>query len=93
MITDGKKWHYLAVKTFQFYLEEQRKEFNNNRDFICLDLFYSLRTKNKLKKHKNISGNHDCCYKETPKEYNNKLKSHHREKSLKFPFITYADME
>ena len=37
--------------------------------------------------------NHDYCYVEIPKEDNKILKYNHREKSIKVPFIIYADLE
>ena len=37
--------------------------------------------------------NHDYCYVEIPKEYNKILKYNHGEKSMKIPFIIYADLE
>ena len=60
-------------------------------DFYCLNCFHSYRTEHKLKKH-NVCKNHDYCYVETPKENNEKLKYSHGEKSMKVPFIIYADM-
>ena len=39
-------------------------------DFYCLNCFHSFRTENKLKKYKNVCGNHDYCYVEMPKEDN-----------------------
>ena len=50
-------------------------------------------TKNKLKKHKNVFENHDYCHTEMPKKNNKKLKYNHGEKSLKAPFVIYADLE
>ena len=37
--------------------------------------------------------NHDYCYVEMPKEDNKVLKYNHGEKSMKVPFIIYADLE
>ena len=48
MITDGKKWHYLAVKSLSALLREITS--NHNRDFYCLNCFHSYSTKNKLEK-------------------------------------------
>ena len=45
------------------------------------------------KKHKNVCKNHDYCYAEMPKKDNKKLKYNHRGKSMKVPFIIYADLE
>ena len=49
MITDGKKWHYLAVKSLSVLLREITG--NNNGNFYCLNYFQSYTTENKLKKH------------------------------------------
>ena len=46
MITDGKKWHYLAVKNLPALL---RGITNHDGDFYCLNCFHSYTTKNKLK--------------------------------------------
>ena len=37
--------------------------------------------------------NHDYCYVEMPEENNKILKYNQREKSMKVPFIIYADLE
>ena len=62
MITDGKKWYYLAVKTLSALLRGITSK--HERDFCCLNCFYSFRAENKLKKnHKNhVCENHNYCY-------------------------------
>ena len=50
MITDGEKWHYLAVERLSALF--RRMTGNNNGDFYCLNCFQSYTTENKLKKHK-----------------------------------------
>ena len=50
-------------------------------------------TKEKLKKHGKVSNDHDYGYVEMPDNDNKTLKCNHREKSLKAPFITDADLE
>ena len=60
MITDGEKWHYLAVKSLSALL--RRMTGYNSGDFYCLNYFRSYTTKNKLKKLKNVCENHDYCY-------------------------------
>ena len=89
MVTDGEKWHYLAVQSFSALFRVITS--NNNGDFYCLNCFHSFRTKNKLKEHKNVCENHDYCYVEMPKEHNKILKYNHGEKSMKVPIIIYAD--
>ena len=66
---------------------------NNNGDFHCLKCFCSNRTENKLKKHKKVCQNHDYCYVEMPEEDNKILKYNQGEKSMKVPFIIYAELE
>ena len=66
MITDGKKWHYLAIKKFSALFNGIISQ--HVGDFYCLNCFHSFRTENKLKKHKNVCENHDYCYVEIPKE-------------------------
>ena len=60
MITDGKKWHYLAVKCFSALFRGITS--NHKEDFYCLNCFCSYSTENKLKKHKNVCENNDYCY-------------------------------
>ena len=90
MITDGKKWQYLAVKKFSALLKGITSK--HDEEFYCLNCFHSFKTENELKKHKNVCKNHDCCYVEMPKEDNKILKYSHGEKSMKVPFIIYAVM-
>ena len=52
MITDGEKWHYLAVKSFCALFRGIAD--NNNGDFYCLNCFQSYTTENKCKKHKKV---------------------------------------
>ena len=52
MITDGKKWHYLAEKTLSALLRGITS--NHKEDFYSLNYFHSYSTENKLKKHKNV---------------------------------------
>ena len=57
IITDGKKWHYLAVKSLSALLWGIRS--NYKEDFYCLNCFHSHIMKNKLKKHYNVCEHHD----------------------------------
>ena len=98
MITAGKTWHYLAVKSLSSLLRVIKS--NHNGDFYFLNCFnsfrtqnHSFRTQNKLKKDQNVSENHNYCYLEIPKEDTEILKCNHGEKSMKVPFIIYTDLE
>ena len=61
--------------------------------FYCLNCFRSYRTKNKLEAHKKICENHDYCNVEMPTKDNNIIKYNQGEKSIKLPFLVYADLE
>ena len=91
LITDGEKWHFLAVKSLSALFREITG--NNHGEFYCLNCFQSYTTENKLKKHKKVCENHDYCYVEMPDEHNEILKYNQGEKSMKVPFIIYADLE
>ena len=93
MITDGvnNNWHYLAVKSLSKLLRGITS--NHNGDFYCLNCFHSYRTKNKLKRHEKICKDHDFCHVKMPDEDNKILRYNPGEKSLKVPFINYADLE
>ena len=91
MITGDVKWHYLAVKRLSALFRGITG--NNHGDFYCLNCFQSYITENKLKKHEKVCKNHDYCYVEMPEEYNKTLKYNEGEKSMKSPFIVYADLE
>ena len=91
MITDGKKWHYLAVKILSALFRGITSK--KIGDFYCLNCFCSYRTENKLKKHKNVCENHDYCYVEIPEEDNKILIYNHGEKYMIAPFVIYADLD
>ena len=91
MITNNEKWHYLAVKNISGLLKGITS--NHDGDFYCLNCFHSYTTEKKLKKHQRICRNHDFCHMIMPKENNKILKYNPGEKSLKVPFIIYADLE
>ena len=91
MITDGEKWHYLAVKKVSSLLKGITSK--DNGDFYCLNYFNPYSTKEKLKQHRNVCENHDYCYVEMPEKDNKILKYNYGEKSMKVPFIIYADIE
>ena len=101
MITGGKKWHYLAVKSLTALLKEITSK--HKGDFCCLNRFLEYATKNKLQSHKKVCQNYDSCCVEMPNEDNKILKYNHGEKSMKHPIIRiiiiithnyyYADLE
>ena len=90
-ITDGKKWHYLAVKSLSALFRGITSK--HEGEFYYLNCFQSYTTENKLKKHNKGNENHDYCYVEMPEKDNRILKYNQGEKSMKVPFIIYADLE
>ena len=92
MITNNDKdWHYLAVKSISGLLKGIT--WKHNGDFYCLNCFHSYTTEKKLKKHERVCKDHDFCYVKVPNENDKILKYNPGEKSLKVPFIIYADLE
>ena len=70
MITNGKKWHYIALKSeptddgFNRPTKSLPKLFrgitsNHDGDFYCLNCLHSFRTDNALKKHERLCENND----------------------------------
>ena len=87
MITDGKIWHYFAVKSLSALPKGITSK--HDGDFYCLRCLYLYRTV----KHYDVCNDHDHCYVEMPKKDNKTLKYNHGEKYMKVSFIIYADME
>ena len=85
MISNGENWHYLTVKTLSRLLRGITS--NTYRTS------HSYRTKNKLEAHKKICENRDYCHVEMPTKDNNTIKYNQGEKSIKVPFVVYADLE
>ena len=83
--------HYLVVKNLSRLLRGITS--NHKEDFYCLNCFHSYKTENKLEGHKKTCENHDYCHVEMPAKNNNIIKYNHGEKSMKLPFVIYADLE
>ena len=103
MITNSKKWHYIALKSertddgFNRSIESLSRLFrgitsNHYRDFYCLNCLHSFRTDNALKRHKRLFDDDDYCNVEMSTQFNKTLKHNYDEKSLKTPFVIYADL-
>ena len=91
MISNGENLHYLVVKSLSGLLTGITS--NHKEDFYCLNCFHSYRTKNKLEAHKKICENRNYCRVEMPTKDNNTIKYNHGEKSIKLPFVVYADLQ
>ena len=97
MITDGKNWHYLALKSLRRFVGEKWCNrpvrslsrllwgitSNHDRGFYCLNWHHA---DNKLI----LCHKHDYCHEEMTIKI---LKYNHGEKSLKAPFTIYVDLE
>ena len=70
MISDGEKWHYLAVKELSALLKEIADK--HHGDFYCLNWFHSFATESKLQSYKRLCENEDFCSIIMPSE-NNKI--------------------
>ena len=91
MISNDENWHYLVVKSLPGLFRGITSD--HKEDFYCLNCFHLYRTKNKLEAHKKICENHGYCHVEMPNEDNKIIKYNQGEKSIKLPFIIYADLE
>ena len=91
MITGGEKWHYIVVKSLSKLVRGASS--NRDGDCYCLNCFRSYRTESNLNAHKKVCENHKCCNIEMPTDKNNIIKYGQGEKTLKLPFIIYADLE
>ena len=91
MISNGENWHYLTVKNLPGLLRGITS--SHKEDFYCLNCFSSYKTKNNLEARQKICENHDYCKVEMPTKDNNIIKYNQGEKSIKLPFVVYADLE
>ena len=91
MISNGEKWHYFVVKSLSGFFTGITS--NHKEDFYCLNCFHLYRTKNKLDAHKKVCENHEYCHIEMPNKDTNKIRYKQGEKSIKLPFIIYANLE
>ena len=89
MITNGEKWHYLAVKLLLTLLLGTASK--NNGEYYCISCLHSFRTKNKLKSHGKVCRIFDYFDVKMPKEYNKILIYNHGQKYIKIRYVIYAD--
>ena len=82
---------YLAVKSISGLLRGITS--NRNGDYYCLNCFQAYTSENKLTKHEKICKDHDFCYLKMPDDDNKILNYVPGKKSLKVPFVIYADLE
>ena len=91
MITNGEKWHYIALKNertddgFNGPIRSVSRLFrriasNHDGDFYCLNCLHLFRTDNALKRHERLCDNNDYCNVKRPTQFNKTLKHNHGEK-------------
>ena len=85
VISDGKKWHYLAVKKLSALLRGITSK--HQGDFYCLNWFYSFATENKFQSHKRACQNKEFCKVNTASEETKILEFNQHQKSDKTSFI------
>ena len=103
MITNRKKWHYLALKSIptndghirptQSISKLKITSTNTTNDYYCLNCFQSFRTEDTLKKHELVCEDHDYCELVMPEDKHKILKHATGSKSLKIPHTIYLDIE
>ena len=65
----------------------------HNGGCFCINCLHSIRAEYKLKLHENVYKNHDYYHVKMPEEIKKILKYNQNLKSMKIPFIIYADKE
>ena len=81
---DGKKWHYLAVKSISTILRGITS--NNHGDFSCLKCLHPYRIKGTLKKHEKVCNNYDYCFVKIPNKFQKNIKIQPRGKIIESSF-------
>ena len=71
MITDGEKYHYLAMKSLFRLLYGIAS--NHDVDYYCMNCLYLLRTESKLKSHENVRKDRGYCHMRMPEKDDNIL--------------------
>ena len=66
---------------------------HGTRRYYCLRCLNSFHTAESLQKHETFCSNHDAVKVELPDEENNTLSFKNYNKSMKVPFVIYADFE
>ena len=91
MIPNGEGWHYLAGKKLSALLRGTTPKHHGG--FYCLNYLHPFATKTKLLSHKKVCENKDFCNVVMPSEDTKILKFNQYQKSVKAPFIIYADLQ
>ncbi len=87
----GKRRHYVAIKSLPALLRGVTS--NHHGDFYCRNCFGCFRSKDTLDLHIQACKDHDFCYVKMPEEGKDILRYQEGSKSIRVPFIIYADTE
>ena len=90
MISNEKKWHYLAVKELLALLRGITSK--HHGDFYCLTCLHSFATEKNMNRITNICKNKDFCNAVMASK-DNKLLQFNHQKSDKAPFASYVDLK
>ena len=91
IVQDGVKKHYVVIKSLSALLRDVTS--TNHGDFYCRNCLGSFRFKETLDLHIQACRDHDFCYVKMPEEGKNILRYQEGSKSIRVPFVIYADTE
>lgn len=91
MITDGEKWHPLAVQSFSRLVHGITSKHKD--EHYCMNCHYSFRTESKFKPRRNVCKNYIYCNVKMPETRNKILMFNQDQQSVKIPFAISADKE
>ena len=92
LISERENQHYCWIKNMSRLLTSQISK-HRTRRFYCLRCLNSFYTAESLQKHELYCSNHDVVKVELPNEENNTLSFNNYNKSMRVPFVIYADFE
>ena len=92
LISERENQHYCWIKNMSRLLTSQISK-HRTRRFYCLRCLNSFYTAESLEKHDLYCSNHDVVKVELPNEENNTLSFNNYNKSMRVPFVVYADFE
>jgi len=91
IVEAGNKRHYTAIKSLPTLFRGVTS--SHNGDFYCRNCLGSFRTQEALDNHIQACKDHDFCYVKMPEEGKNILRYQEGSKSIRVPFVIYADTE
>ena len=92
LFSDGEKQHYCWIKDISRLLSSQVCSIGHER-YFCYYCLNSFKTKDALKKYQEYCCNNKAVRIDFPKEENLYIGFKQHERSMKVPFVIYADFE